>query len=75
MSPLIWYVALGSAAGGVGGYTTFSTFSYEAIALVESGDYAHAVTYILASVVLALVGTFAGIALGDAALGWSGRAP
>ena len=133
MSPLIWYVAAGSAAGGVarflltaaiqtrvaspfpvgtlvvnlsgsialgfvlryalgtssfspemrvllttgflGGYTTFSTFSYESVTLIESGDYVRALAYVLASVVLALIGTFAGMALGGAAVGWRGQLP
>jgi fluoride exporter len=128
MSPLIWYIAAGSAAGGVaryllstaiqqrvatpfpagtlvvnitgslalgivlryalgspaispemrvlmttgflGGYTTFSAFSYESVALIESGDYRRAGAYVLASVVLAVIGTLVGIAIGDALLGW-----
>jgi CrcB protein len=131
MSPLIWYVAAGSAAGGVvrfllttaiqqraatpfpvgtlivnltgsialgivlryalgsssvspemramlttgflGGYTTFSAFSYETVALIERGAHAQALAYVLASVVLAVLGTFAGVALGDVMLG--GRTP
>ena len=133
MWPLIWYVAAGSAAGGVarfllttaihqrigtsfpagtlvvnvtgsialgfvlrfalgspgvspemrvllttgflGGYTTFSTFSYETIALLERGEHGPAATYVLASVILALAGTFAGMALANVALGSPDRAP
>ena len=128
MSPVIWYVAAGSAAGGVArfllaaaiqqrvatpfplgtlvvnitgsialgfilrfalssasfspemrvllttgflsGYTTFSTFSYETIGLLERGEHTQAAIYVLASVVLALIGTFAGIVLADAVHGW-----
>ena len=47
--------------GFCGGYTTFSTFSYETITLVEAGDYRRAAMYVAASVVLSLAVTFAGI--------------
>ena len=47
--------------GFCGGYTTFSTFSYETIALIQDGDYRRAATYVVASVVLSIVATFLGI--------------
>ena len=47
--------------GFCGGYTTFSTFSYETVKLIEDGDYRRAATYVIASVVLSLVATFLGI--------------
>ena len=56
--------------GFLGGYTTFSTFSYESVALLESGDYSRALAYVLLSVVLALAGTVGGMALADAVTGW-----
>jgi fluoride exporter len=47
--------------GFCGGYTTFSTFSYETIKLIEDGDYRRAAIYVGASVVLSLAATFLGI--------------
>ena len=49
--------------GFCGGYTTFSTYSYETATLLEDGQYWRAGTYALASVVLALLATFAGFVL------------
>jgi CrcB protein len=48
--------------GFCGGFTTFSTFSYEAVGLIEGGDYARATTYVVASVVTCILATFAGMA-------------
>ncbi len=44
--------------GICGGYTTFSAFSYESIALLRSGNIAHCFIYIAASVILGLIATF-----------------
>jgi CrcB protein len=49
-------------SGFCGGYTTFSTFSYETAMMLEDGEYGRASLYIGASVVLALAGTLLGFA-------------
>ena len=54
--------------GFCGGYTTFSTFSYETIALMEDGDYRRAASYVIASVLLSLAATFLGIVVANAVL-------
>lgn len=48
--------------GFCGGYTTFSTFSYETVALMEDGQWPRAALYVSLSVGLSLVGVFLGIA-------------
>ena len=49
--------------GILGGFTTFSAFSLDAVLLWERGAIASAAAYVLASVVLSLVGLIAGLAL------------
>jgi fluoride exporter len=50
--------------GLLGGFTTFSAFSLEMAMMVERGQMMLAVSYALASVLLALIALFAGLALG-----------
>jgi CrcB protein len=47
--------------GVCGGYTTFSTFSYESIALLEDGAWAQALVYVALSVGLGLLATAIGV--------------
>ncbi len=47
--------------GLLGGFTTFSAFSLEAVTLIERGDLAHAGLYIALSVLLSIFGLMAGL--------------
>jgi CrcB protein len=47
--------------GLLGGFTTFSAFSLEAVTLYERGDIGLAVAYIAASVVLSVLGLMLGL--------------
>ena len=49
--------------GLLGGFTTFSAFSLEAVTLYERGDVGQAALYVLASVVLSILGLVAGLAV------------
>jgi fluoride exporter len=48
------------ATGICGGFTTFSAFSNETLGLIHDGQHWHALTYVIASVVLGLLATFTG---------------
>jgi CrcB protein len=57
-------------AGFCGGYTTFSTFSYETIRLAQDGDYRRAGLYMTLSVVGSIAAALAGFALARELLLW-----
>jgi CrcB protein len=57
------HLQLSLTTGILGGYTTFSAFSLDAVLLYERGALGLAALYVLGSVVLAIGGLVAGLAL------------
>lgn len=55
------------AVGFCGGFTTFSTFSLDALNLMRDGNWSMAILYITASVVLCVAGTWLGLLAGGRA--------
>ena|ERR1035437_6785911 len=49
------------ATGILGGFTTFSAFSNETMAMLRDTQYWHASLYVISSVVVGLIATFLGI--------------
>jgi fluoride exporter len=60
-APQHWQLFL--TTGILGGYTTFSAFSLDTALLYERGEVGLAVFYVVGSVVISIVGLFAGLAL------------
>ena len=56
-----WRLFLG--VGVLGGYTTFSSFSLEAVALLERGQWPAALGYVLASVIGSIAALAGGLAM------------
>ena len=59
--PQHWQLFL--TTGILGGYTTFSTYSLDAVPLYERGAFGLAALYVLGSAVAAIGGLFAGLAI------------
>jgi CrcB protein len=51
--------------GFLGAFTTYSTFSYEAVVLLEGGEWARGGLYMGGSLLLGLAGILGGMALGS----------
>lgn len=49
------------AIGVLGGFTTFSSFSLDAITLIERGQWSAAMIYILTSVIVSIAALFGGL--------------
>ena len=61
------------ATGFLGAYTTFSTFSVEALRLIENGDPAAGLGYMVSSVVLSIAGAAIGMIVAHTLLSRSKR--
>lgn len=60
---------LALTTGAMGGFTTYSTFSYETLELVRSGALGLAATNVAVTVAACLVASFLGLAAGRALVG------
>lgn len=63
--PAHHYSRLFFAVGFLGAYTTFSTFSVESLQLIQNNRFLLALSYVVSSAVLGLVGAWVGFTLGQ----------
>ena len=66
LNPLLVVATAAVATGLLGGFTTFSAFSLDALTLWERGQVGVALAYVLASVVVSLLAVAAGFFLSRA---------
>jgi CrcB protein len=52
------------ATGFLGGYTTFSSYAWETLSLVQDGDWVPALAYVFGSNVIGFIGVWLGAVLG-----------
>jgi CrcB protein len=52
--------------GFLGGYTTFSSYAFESIALLEQGHWSRALLYVIGSNALSLLACYGGMSLARA---------
>ena len=73
---LIWFqgklpindvLRTGIMVGLLGGFTTYSAFSMEAVNMMMAGFYGRASAYVVVTVAVCLMGTWAGVMLGRSA--------
>ena len=62
-------LATAAAVGVLGGFTTFSSYSLEAVQMIERRQIGLAAAYVIGSVVLAIAALFVGLMVGRRAFG------
>ena len=62
--PISDVLRTGILVGLLGGFTTYSAFSMEAVSMMMAGFYGRASAYVVVTVAVCLVGTWAGVMLG-----------
>ena len=62
--PISDVLRTGILVGLLGGFTTYSAFSMEAVNMMMAGFYSRASAYVVVTVVVCLMGTWAGVMLG-----------
>jgi CrcB protein len=62
-------VASGVAIGFLGSFTTYSTYEYESLRLLQEGAWVKAGLNLFGSLVLGLIAVFLGVALGRLLIG------
>jgi CrcB protein len=56
---------IGITVGFFGAFTTFSSFSYETVRMIQDGEWKNAAIYLLASILGGILAVFCGIRIAD----------